>query len=139
MGLDITGFGAVANLVQDGIDKIWPSKTDQEKAQAAAFMAQLQGALSLAEEQIKANQTEAASTKTFVAGWRPFIGWVCGAAFAWNFLGEPVLAFASIAVGHPVTAPYLDLSQMMPVLLGMLGLGSMRSLEKIKGVNNRHG
>lgn len=88
--------------------------------------------------QIQVNQEEAKSKSIFVAGWRPFVGWSCGAAFAYNFMIQPLLTFILISCGVNLDKlPTLDISQMMPVLLGMLGLGAMRSYEKKNGVNSK--
>ncbi|HET9643762.1 MAG TPA: 3TM-type holin, partial [Burkholderiaceae bacterium] len=84
--------------------------------------------------QVDVNKAEASSASVFVAGWRPFIGWVCGAACAWNWLGLSVAKFAFVAAGHPVNLNPADLSEMWPLLLGMLGIGGMRTFEKVKGV-----
>lgn len=84
------------------------------------------------------NKIEAASSSVFVAGWRPFIGWVCGSAFAINFAIGPLASWASALFGHPVTFPVLNMTDMMPVLMGMLGLGGMRSWEKVNGVKTGH-
>ena len=91
-------------------------------------------------EQIKVNAVEAANPNVFVSGWRPFIGWVCGAAFAYKFIGLPV--FASVALiwipDFPMhKLPELDWTELLAVLGGMLGLGGMRSWEKSKGVASR--
>lgn len=137
MGLDITGLGGIASLIQDGIDKIWPNKTAQQKAAAAQLMAELNGQIELTKAQIATNTAEAGNASTFVSGWRPWIGWVCGAAFAWTFVLEPLGSFVAAATGHPLNLPNLNLSQMMPVLLGMLGLGTMRSFERVKGVQTK--
>lgn len=138
MSLDITGLGSIANLIQDGIDKIWPSKTDQEKAQAAQLLAELDGAIKLAQAQIETNTAEAANSSVFVAGWRPWVGWVCGSAFAWSFVGQPVCQFFLTAFGvHFAQLPTLDLSQMTPVLTGMLGLAGMRTYERVQGVQTK--
>lgn len=83
--------------------------------------------------QIEVNKAEAASGSVFKGGWRPFIGWVCGFAFAYHFILQPLLLFGVTAAG--VTLPPLpefDMSSLMPVLLGMLGLGGLRTVEKIK-------
>jgi len=70
-----------------------------------------------------------------LGGWRPFIGWTCGAAFAYHFIIQPFLIFAITVFGLDLPAlPDFDMSALMPVLLGMLGLGGMRSFEKSKGV-----
>ena len=78
--------------------------------------------------QLEVNKAEAAHKSLFVAGWRPFIGWVCGVSIGFNFLAVPLL----MAVG--LTIAPLDLATMMPVLMGMLGLGGMRTFEKVKKV-----
>ena len=125
--MDITGVGAVADLAGTVINRIWPDKSDQEKQQLAAAVMVVQG-------QIDINKNEAANPSIFVSGWRPFIGWVCGAACAWNWIGIPITVAALSLIGVvPKLAP-ADLSEMMPILLGMLGLGSLRTLEKIQGV-----
>lgn len=88
-------------------------------------------------QQTQINAIEAANQNVFVSGWRPFMGWVCGAAFAYKFVMQPFLVFALVACGSKFdyhTLPILDWSEMSTVLLGLLGLGGMRSLEKIKGV-----
>lgn len=95
---------------------------------------ELVGQLTEAEDQIEVNKQEAASQSAFVAGWRPFIGWVCGGAFAWTFVLQPFMAFFLAVFGKHLTLPSLDLSNLMPVLLGMLGLGAMRTYEKVQGV-----
>jgi hypothetical protein len=127
MGLDITGVGAVAGLADTLINKIWPDKTEKEKAEIAAAVMVVKG-------QMDINQTEAASPNIFVAGWRPFIGWVCGVACAWNWVGLPVVKVALAVVGHRLELSPADLTEMLPLLLGMLGLGGLRTAEKIHGV-----
>ncbi|MGJ7512331.1 holin family protein [Variovorax sp. GT1P44] len=127
MALDVTGIGAVADLATTVVNKIWPDKSEEERAQLAAAVQLVQG-------QLEINKVEAASASTFVAGWRPFIGWTCGVAFAYKFVLAPVAALALTVAGHPITLPALDFGEMMPILFGMLGLGAMRSFEKVKGV-----
>lgn len=90
-------------------------------------------------KQAETNTEEAKSTNLFIAGWRPAIGWICGAAFGWAYILQPAVTFIAAAVGHPIKdLPVINLSEMMPVLLGMLGLGGMRSWEKSQGVHNEH-
>lgn len=115
------------DLAKTVVDKIWPDKSEQERAQLAA-------ALQLVQGQLDINKTEAASSSVFVAGWRPAIGWVCGAAFAWNWVGLPMANFAAAWLAHPMSLAPADMSEMLPVLMGMLGLGALRSFEKVKGV-----
>jgi hypothetical protein len=83
--------------------------------------------------QVELNAKEAQHHSMFVAGWRPFLGWICGLGFAMNFLVAPVGTFIAATAGYPeVTFPQADVSTMMPILLGMLGLGGFRTFEKVK-------
>lgn len=128
MGLDITGLGSVADLATTVIGKIWPDKTEQEKQQLAAAVALVQG-------QLAVNQSEAASPSVFVAGWRPFIGWVCGSALVFHYIIRPALPWVFTLFGKPMPPlPPLDMGDLLTILLGMLGLGSLRTFEKTKGV-----
>ncbi len=127
MALDLTGLGAVSDLAGSVINKIWPDKTEVEKQQLAA-------AVSLVQSQLEINKVEAASPSVFVSGWRPFIGWVCGTACAWNWIGLPIAKMGLLMYGHPIDLAPADMSEMMPVLMGLLGLGGLRTFEKVKGV-----
>jgi hypothetical protein len=77
--------------------------------------------------QTNINAAEAASTDPFTSRWRPFIGWVCGVGFGWNFIGLPIARVACDLAGHPLAIAPADMSEMMPILLGMLGLGGLRT------------
>ena len=125
MALDPISAGI--DLATTVIGKIWPDKSEAERQQLAAAVQIVQG-------QLDVNKAEAASSSAFVAGWRPFIGWVCGMGCAWNWIGLPVAKFGLAVYGHPLDLEPADLSEMMPLLLGMLGLGGLRSFEKVKGV-----
>ena len=124
---DLTGIGAVADLATGIIGKIWPDKTAQQQAELAA-------AVQLVQAQMDVNKTEAASPSVFVGGARPFVMWVCATGCAWNWVLLPVSKFACAAFGHPIEFSSADLAEMMPILMGMLGLGGLRTLEKIQGV-----
>jgi Holin of 3TMs, for gene-transfer release len=115
------------DLARTAVNAIWPDKTEQEKAQLAAAVALTQGQLAI-------NQVEAASPSLYVAGWRPFIGWTCGLACAWNWIGLSIAAVVLELFGRELELQPLDLSQMWPVLIGMLGIGALRTVEKVKGV-----
>ena len=125
--MDITGLGAVSDLASSVINKIWPDKSEAEKQQLAAAVMVVQGQLDI-------NKVEAANPSVFVSGWRPFLGWVCGVACAWNWIGLKMALFVAAYLGHPLDIQPADVSEMMPILLGMLGLGGLRTVEKIKGV-----
>lgn len=124
---DLTGLGSVADLAGTVINKIWPDKSDAEKQQLAAAVMVVQG-------QIDINKEEAKSPSVFVSGARPFIMWVCGAGCAWNWVGLPVSKFVLLMLGVTVSISPADLSEMMPLLMGMLGLGGLRTVEKLNGV-----
>lgn len=124
---DLTGLGSVADLAGTVINKIWPDKSEAERQQLAA-------AVSLVQGQLEINKAEAANPSVFVSGWRPAIGWVCGAACAWNWIGLPIVKAGLAIYGHPLALAPADISEMMPILLGMLGLGGLRTLEKVNGV-----
>ena len=125
---DLTGIGAVADLAAVAINKIWPDKSDQERAQLAAAVALVQG-------QLEVNRAEAASSSLFTAGWRPAVGWVCGSALAYTYLAYPMLVWAGAIWAPGLVPPKLGNDGMLyELLLGMLGLGGLRTVEKIKGV-----
>ena len=86
--------------------------------------------------QIEVNKAEAASSSIFKGGWRPFVGWVCGAAFAYHFVLQPLLIFIVAVAGLQIPAlPEFDMSSLMTTLGGLLGLGGLRTFEKFKGVS----
>jgi len=123
---DITGIGSIADFASTVVNKIWPDKSEQEKQQIAAAVMVVQG-------QIDINKEEAKSPSVFVSGWRPFIGWVCGMACAWNWIGLKIALFIAAYSGVVLNMAPADIGEMMPVLLGMLGLGGLRTIEKVNG------
>jgi hypothetical protein len=85
--------------------------------------------------QLEVNKTEAASVSVFVSGWRPFIGWTCAAALAFEFVVSPLAQWIGFVTGHPIPKPPTLSEHLWELLFGMLGLGALRSLEKIKGAS----
>lgn len=121
-------FGAIIGPVTDLISEFI---TDKDKANELAHKIATKAsdqAHAVQLGQISVNKIEAAHKSLFVAGWRPFIGWVCGVAMLFNYLLFPILT-----AKYPAIAP-LDTAVMFPVLLGLLGLGGLRTTEKLKGV-----
>ena len=117
------------------IGKFVEDKDQKNKlAHEIATMAE-RHAQELAKGQLEINKAEAQHRSIFVAGWRPFVGWTCGVALAWHFVLAPltifVCAYAGIALPD---LPTFDMSSLLTVLMGMLGLGGMRSFEKAKGL-----
>lgn len=117
------------------LDKFVEDKDQKARlAHEIATMAEKQ-AHEVALAQIEVNKAEAASGSIFKGGWRPFVGWVCGLAFAYHFVLQPFLIFIVAAFGLDVPAlPDFDMSSLLTVLGGLLGLGGLRSYEKIKNV-----
>ena len=117
------------------LDKFIPDA--DEKAKLAHEIATMSSkhAQSLALAQIQLNTAEAASKSAFKGSWRPFIGWVCGVAFGWHFVGQPVTLFFVALTGTEIPPlPEFDMGTLLTVLGGMLGIGGLRTYEKQKGL-----
>lgn len=128
-------LGKLVDPVSNILDKVVADKDQKARlAHEIATMAE-RHAQELARGQIEINKAEAQSRNIFIAGWRPFVGWSCGLALFWHFLGLPVTLFITgwFGVEHP-PLPEFDMESLMTVLLGMLGLGGLRTFEKFKGV-----
>ena len=120
------------------IDKIIPDPNAKAAAQAQYQLAMLQAQADNVKGQLAANQAEATNPNQFVSGWRPAIGWVCCFALAYQYLGVPLGEWGLILAGHAqVAAPVLD-SNLWQLMLGMLGLGGLRTYEKLQGVQGNH-
>jgi len=93
----------------------------------------------LIDGQLKVNEAEASNPHFFVAAWRPMVGWVCACALGYQFLLYPIIVWAWVAFGHSVETapPMIDGTALYPVLLGMLGIGGMRSFDKLNGVDTK--
>lgn len=119
------------------INKVIPDKAAAAAATAQMQLLAQQGALQQELDQLTAvttaqsdiNKVEAASTNWFVSGWRPAIGWVCGAAFSFQFLLRPLIQWSMTIAGHPVTLPGLD-DALTQLTYAMLGMGALRTVEK---------
>ncbi len=111
------------------LDKLFTS--DDERAQAEAVLRKL--ADHQAELQVELNKVEAAHDSLFVAGWRPFIGWICGVALAWTFIGHPLFEWAAALWGAKgFVPPLLAGDNLMELVIAMLGLSGLRTFEKTK-------
>jgi hypothetical protein len=128
-------LGSLVQPVTGLLDKFIEDKDQKNQlAHEISTMAE-RHAQELAKGQLEINKAEAQSRNVFIAGWRPFIGWTCGVAMAYNYVIHPILIFTLAQFNYLVAIPALDLSEMMPVLMGMLGLGGLRSFEKYKGIS----
>lgn len=132
----------LASLGGTLVDRLFP---DPEKRAAAQLellklthdQANREAADQLARDlaQAKVNEVEAASPDLFRGGWRPFVGWVCGAGFAVQFIVSPLLPWlvATISGHHVEPIPALDIETLVGLMVGMLGLGTLRTVERVKG------
>lgn len=133
-------LAALIPVLGNLFDKLIPDPTAAANAKLEVMrlaqtgeLAQLNADLQLATGQIEVNKVEAANSSLFVSGWRPAIGWTCGAAFAFKFIGGPALSVISQWFGHTIVLPEFDFTEMSTILLGMLGLGGLRTIERVKG------
>lgn len=128
----------IHNLVGPVADLIGKFVQDKdEKARLAHEIATLaeKQANELAIAQTAVNKQEAAHRSVFVAGWRPFIGWTCGVSLCWHFVLVPMLMWVDAWVGLGFTPVRFDMDSLTTILMGMLGLGGLRTYEKTKGVS----
>jgi len=116
------------NMIANIIDKVagHVDKFTLDKEEQAQLIQEINKA------QIEVNKIESSSSSLFKSGWRPFVGWTCGVALCYHFVLQPFLMFVLLSVGKPMELPVFDMSTLTTVLFGMLGLGGMRSLEKVK-------
>lgn len=126
----LVGVTDVAKGVADVIDKF--VETPEEKKAAETLLLKIQQEPDRWQAEI--NKIEAAHRSIFVAGWRPFIGWVCGFALAWKFLGEPIFTWVVTLYHLPVTPPVINTGELISIIFALLGLGGIRSWEKARGL-----
>jgi len=128
---------AIFPIVGKVLDRVIPDTAAAEKAksemQAALIQAQVQGQLA----QIDVNKAEAANANVFVSGWRPFIGWVCGTALTYQFVAAPVATWIATWAGYTVPPPPMLDNMLWELIFGMLGMGTLRTFEKVKGVASK--
>jgi hypothetical protein len=128
-------------LLGDVLDKIIPdpqaaaaAKLEALKLAQAGQLAELDVQTKLALAQIDNNKADAQGASPMQRNWRPAIGWVCAAALAWDTIVRPILTFGMAYAGHqPPTLPTLSSEQLYSLLFGLLGLGGLRTVEKVKG------
>ena len=128
-------LSAVLPSVMEVAGRFLPEDKEKRAAAEREIQAKLTDSLAQVDlAQLGINKVEVAHRSMFVAGWRPFIGWTCGVALMYTYVLQPILVFGLAQAGYLVELPRMDLGELMPVLMGMLGLGGLRSWEKVKGV-----
>lgn len=137
-------FDPVSLLLEVGnkvIDRVWPdptqaaaAKLELYKMQQTGELAQLAADTEIAKGQLAVNQAEASSGNTYASSWRPTVGYTCVAGLGYTFLLQPLLPWFAALLGASVPPlPSLDTNVLMTLLLGMLGIGGMRSFDKKQG------
>ena len=116
------------------LDKVIPDKDAREKAQAELIKASQDQDFQLSLAQIRVNEEEAKSDSLFKSGWRPSIGWTCSIAFILHFVAFPVINFIIVSLGYKEVVISFDMATLMTVLGGLLGIGGLRTYEKLKGI-----
>lgn len=142
MGLDIAPYGQAitetASLLHGILNRVLPEKMSEEtsaKLQSEITASLVNGDLQKTLAQLAVNTEEAKSEKLFISGWRPAVGWVCAVAFGYSFVLQPFLVFGLTALKWEAPPlPAIDMGPLMAVLGGILGLGGLRTVEKVKGV-----
>lgn len=124
----------VSDVVNTAVNKIWPDANIEAQAKADALKGELTKELQYTLGQIEVNKIEAASTSLFVSGWRPAVGWTAALGYAYEFLVRPIGNGTLVAHGLPPAMPGIEVEALSTLLFGMLGLGTLRTVEKLKGV-----
>ena len=119
------------------LDRVVPDKAAAAKAKLEMEARLLEAATTQASQQAEINKIEASHASIFVSGWRPYIGWVCGMAIAWAFLLAPMLSWLLPLTGVVAAVPPLQTEFLLELVFAMLGLGGLRTFEKLKGVASR--
>ena len=116
------------------LDRFAPEdKAERLKVEADFLRFAAEGELKQVIAQLEINAREAAHPSIWVAGWRPFFGWAGGAGFVYATMLQPLLAWLAAIKGWPVP-PSLNLDLLWVVITGMLGIGGLRTFERVKGV-----
>ena len=126
----------VGPIVNKFVDRI-PNGNERARAKEALEKELVDAANSVMLAQTEINKAEAAHKSIFVAGWRPFIGWVCGVGIAWSMVVQPVAQWAMIAWGDGTELPTIDTSYLMELVTAMLGMSGLRTFEKLRGVSRQ--
>ncbi len=116
------------------IDRLIPDRAAAERAKAEMEQQLVTAANQAALAQVEVNKIEAAHSSVFVAGWRPSIGWVCAAGLAWAFVLAPIASWALVVLGIRAELPAIHTDYLLELVLAMLGIGGLRTFEKLRGV-----
>ena len=128
----MSGLDAILNIGGKLIDKLIPDPAAQDAARLELLKLQQSGELAAMTAQTEINKAEASNPSVFVSGWRPAIGWVCALAMGYQYLARPLM----VAFMPALSVPGLD-DNLWQLMMGMLGLGGLRTFEKTQGVASK--
>jgi len=128
---------AIVTVGSQLIERLFPDPAQAAEAKLKLVELQQNGDLAAIAGQMDINKVEAANSSIFVSGWRPFVGWVCGFGLGYVAIVEPIARFVATMSGYSGTFPAIDTTLTMQILIGMLGMGGLRSLDKAKGVASK--
>lgn len=131
MALDpISGIAELANSI---ISRVWPDKTEVQKQQFALELQRLLSESALLTKQMDVNTAEASNPNRTWITWRELVGYICATAFAWFYVGQPIITYFVVVTGHPAPIlPTFDMASLMYLLTGMLGIAGIKTYEKTK-------
>jgi hypothetical protein len=131
---------AIAGVIGQIITRVWPDESQKaaallelEKLKQAGEFKAIDAELQAMQMQADTNKVEAAHASRFVSGWRPAVGWVCVSALAWHYIGRPVASWVLLMCGGDQPIPEVELGDLFVILCGLLGLGGLRTVEKLNG------
>lgn len=132
--MSVFGIAEVSALIDSVVNKIWPDKNIVEQGKIDELKIQLNQELQYTLGQLEINKIEAANPSVFVAGWRPATGWTCSLGFAYEFLLRPLGNGIAVAFGGVPVFPGIEVNALSSLLFGLLGLGTLRTVEKVNNV-----
>jgi len=142
--MSATVISGLLTLGKTAIEKIFPDPGARleatlklEQLAQEGNLAELQAEVQLLTGQIEINKIEAASDSLFKSGWRPAVGWVCVFGLAYTFVGRPLMVWVLLMLEINQVPPALDMGDLLTLLMGLLGLGGLRTVEKFKGVASK--
>ena len=128
-------ISAIMPMVGEVVDRLVPDKAGAQKAKQELEAKLIDAAVAGQLGNLEINKVEAAHRSIWVSGWRPCVGWVCSISFGAHFVVFPLVAWGGQLMGYHLPPPNdFDMDQLMTVLLGLLGIGSLRTYEKQKGL-----
>lgn len=137
-------LSAILPIIGSVLEKVIPNKAEAERAKIEIQLKLAENETELLKlfteidkGQLEINKEEAKSSSLFVSGWRPYIGWVCGFGVSWAYVLKPVFDWILVVAGSNANTPSLQTGELMSLLLGLLGMGALRSFEKVKNVASK--